>query len=108
MMNELPRLLREAQVSVKMPDGTIRLVNHLAAERIEQLEAEVSTARRTSNYWKMEHLEGNKRIEQLEAALKWIVDSDPAVLRSADFHTSCKCHRCAMDNARAALAEENE
>ena len=41
-----------------------------AADRIEKLEAEVSTARRTSKYWKMEHLEGNKRIEQLEAVLR--------------------------------------
>jgi hypothetical protein len=48
-------------------------------------------------------IEAADRIEQLEAALQWVVDTDPAIMRSADFHADCNCHRCAMDNARAAL-----
>ena len=49
------------------------------------------------------------RIEQLEAALQWIIDVDPVFMRSADQHpTYCKCHRCAMDSARAALEGKDD
>jgi hypothetical protein len=48
------------------------------------------------------------RIEQLEAALQWIIDVGPVFMRSADQHPSyCKCHRCAMDNARAIMEASN-
>ena len=48
------------------------------------------------------------RIEQLEAALQWIIDVDPVFMRSADQHpTYCKCHRCAMDNARSVMEAKN-
>lgn len=50
-----------------------------------------------------------ERVEQLEAALQWVIDADPVFMRSADQHpTYCKCHRCAMDNARAALEGKDE
>lgn len=45
-------------------------------------------------------------VEPLREAIRWVVDTDPAIMRTADQHVNCKCHRCAMDNARAKLGEK--
>jgi hypothetical protein len=39
MSDDLVKHLRSGDVSIKMPDGSIQYVNHVAADRIEQLEA---------------------------------------------------------------------
>ena len=74
MSDDLAKRLRDAAYRAKREYPEVFRVSeeiaYEAADRIEKLEAEVSTARRTSKYWKMEHLEGNKRIEQLEAVLR--------------------------------------
>ena len=52
------------------------------------------------------YLEAKDRIEQLEAALRWVSSAYRKAhpIQTADFHNSdCKCLRCAVDNARAAL-----
>jgi len=51
-------------------------------------------------------LNEKKENDRLRAILRWVVDTDPAVFRSADFHTDCKCHRCAMDAARTELGRD--
>jgi hypothetical protein len=38
MTDYLVKHLRSGDVSIKMPDGSIQYVNHVAADRIEQLE----------------------------------------------------------------------
>ena len=47
-----------------------------AADRIEKLEEEVARARSTSNYWKTEHIEGNKLIERLQSDLDLVYEYD--------------------------------
>jgi len=39
MTDYLVKHLRSGDVSIKMPDGSVQYVNHVAADRIEQLEA---------------------------------------------------------------------
>jgi len=39
MTDDLVKHLRSGDVSIKMPDGSIQYVNHVAADRIEQLES---------------------------------------------------------------------
>ena len=39
MTDDLVKHLRSGDVSIKMPNGSIQYVNHVAASRIEQLEA---------------------------------------------------------------------
>jgi hypothetical protein len=49
-----------------------------------------------------------EKIEDLQEALKWVADSydEANPMRTANMHqTDCKCLRCAIDNARAALKE---
>ena len=38
MTDDLVLHLRRGEVSIKMPDGSVQLVNHVAADRIEALE----------------------------------------------------------------------
>ena len=39
MSDDLVKHLRSGDVSIKMPDGSIQYVNHVAADRIEQLKS---------------------------------------------------------------------
>ena len=51
-------------------------------------------------------LNEKKKIDRLRAILRWVVDTDPTVFRTADNHMDCKCHRCAMDAARTELGRD--
>ena len=43
MTDDLVQHLRKGEVSIKMPDGSVQLVNHVAADRIEALKAALET-----------------------------------------------------------------
>lgn len=108
MSDDLVKRPREDISTSKMTDSELTLLigwselKDKSADRIEQLQKEVLTARRTSNYWKMEHLEGNKRIEQLEAALREIEYLDRPQVRGLPRQISIH------EIARTALGEKKD
>lgn len=70
-------------------------------EYIERLNEEVKRARNTSQFWKDNHLAGNKRIEQLEEALREIAQPQCNGAAGPDLRTC-------ISIATAALAGEKK
>lgn len=107
MNDDLVKRLREADVSMKMPDGSVGLVNHIAADRIEQLELIEKAYEQNQQTWSR----NIARIEQLEAALKKIASIEDEHINAP--RTNAEANLWAIlagcvDLADAALAGEKK
>jgi hypothetical protein len=60
-MDDLVKLLRSGVTSVKMPDGSVQYVNHVAADRFEELVAAIIDWSESITDWI-----GNDFFEQIE------------------------------------------
>ena len=77
-----------------------------AADMLERLWRENAQARKTSEYWKAEHLAGNERIEELTGALRSLVAlKSHKSIRGKDSHY-LRNQPAAWEQARAALKQE--
>ena len=76
-MSDLVKHLRSAEASIKMPDGSVQLVNHAAADRIEQLETELrlcqAERKRAQKACEQIAERTADRIETLETALRKVL-----------------------------------
>ena len=86
MTDDLVKRLRSGDYTIKMTDGSIQYLNHVAADRIEQLEAAL-----------------DKRNKELETALKRIGE----LLSDETYYEPC-IERFCGELARAALGEKKD